>query len=235
MKTAYLDKYLNLGFIKTWRFYLQRGYLICFTGVDGSGKTTHAKSLLRFLEYNGYPCKYVRGALRPILSYAFFIFTRLIGYWKSKKQDAFTNPLENAPQGIAKKLAALLRFLFFIDFHIKTLLKIRLPLVFGKTLICDRYFYDLLMELELNNISSKFFAYILSRTLPRPIIVFLMDAPATTIKSRRNFSLEEIKLKRRTFLRMYKNFNFIIINSQIDYWCNQKRIQKLTLSSISHN
>lgn|GEM_PF-6212494 len=211
---------------------MKKGFIICFTGVDGTGKTTHAGALLKFLKDNGCSCVYVWGAFHPILSYTFFALTRLFGYWKIIRKNAFTNPLEHAPERIAKNFACVLRLLFFIDFQIKTLLKIRLPLLLGKNIICDRYFYDLLMELELINLSSKNFVYLMLRTLPQPLITFLMDANETAIKERRNFSLKELQSKRKIFLRMGKSFNFVVINSQLDYSYNQKKIQDLTLDRI---
>ena len=207
-------------------------FLICFTGIDGSGKTTHARALLKFLKKNGYSCVYVWGAFRPILSYTFFASTRLFGYWKIIRKNAFTNPLEYAPKKVAKNFSWVMRLFFFIDFQIKTLLKIRLPLLLGKNIICDRYFYDLLIELELINLSSKNFVYLMLRTLPQPLITFLMDANENAINKRRNFSLKELQSKRKIFLRMGKSFNFIVINSELDYSNNQKRIQELTFANI---
>jgi len=211
---------------------LKKGFIICFTGVDGAGKTTHARALLKFLKDNGYSCVYVWGAFRPILSYTFFAFTRLFGYWKIIRKNAFTNPLEYAPERIAKNFALVMRLFFFIDFQIKTLLKIWLPLLLGKNIICDRYFYDLLMELEVINFSSKNFVYLMLRTLPQPLITFLMDANENAINERRNFSLEELQSKRKIFLRMGKFFNFVVINSELDFSNNQKRIQELTFANI---
>jgi dTMP kinase len=211
---------------------LKKGFIICFTGVDGTGKTTHARALLKFLKDNGCSCVYVWGAFRPILSYTFFAFTRFLGYWKIIRKNAFTNPLEYTPEKVAKNFAWVMRLLFFIDFQIKTLLKIRLPLLLGKNIICDRYFYDLLMELEVINFSSKKFVYLMLRTLPQPLITFLMDADENAIYQRRKCSLKELQYKRKIFLRMGKTFNFVKINSQLDYSYNQKKIQDLTLDCI---
>lgn len=204
----------------------RKSLLICFTGVDGSGKTTHAKFLIRYLNENGYSCTYVWGALRPIFSYFFFAFTRLMGYWKEVKKNAYTNPLENANKKLAKKLGFLLRFLYFVDFQIKAF-KIRVPLMLKKIVICDRYFYDLLMELERSNLSSQKFSNILYNTLPHPTITFLLDAPENLTSERRRFLYIDQKSKRRIFLKMSKTFNFIIINSSEDFLYNQKRIRDI--------
>ena len=210
-----------------------RSFLICFTGVDGSGKTTHAKSLIISLDEMGYSCKYVWGASRPILSYAFFIFTRLLGYWKKTRKNAYTDPLEYAPRNIAEKLGMVYRFFLFLDFQIKISLKIRLPLILRKPVVCDRYFYDLLMELQLSNVSSERFTTILSKTLPQPVITFLLDVPETLANQRRGFSCEELGAKRRVFLQIGKFFGFVIVDSSKDFSSNQKRIRALTLARVS--
>jgi len=210
-----------------------RSFLTCFTGVDGSGKTTHAKSLIKSLNEMGYSCKYVWGASRPILSYAFFIFTRLLGYWKKTRKNAYTDPLEYAPRNIAEKLGMVYRFFLFLDFQIKTSLKIRLPLILRKPVVCDRYFYDLLMELQLSNVSSERFTTILSKTLPQPVITFLLDVPETLANQRRGLSCEELGAKRRVFLQIGKFFGFVIVDSSKDFSSNQKRIRALTLARVS--
>lgn len=212
---------------------MRRGFLICFTGVDGSGKTTHAKSLIKFLNEMGYSCKYVWGASRPILSYTFFAITKLLGYWKETRKNAYTDPLEYAPKNIAKKLGVVYRFFLFLDFQIKTWLKIRFPLILGKIVVCDRYFYDLLMELEFSNVSSERFITVLSKTLPQPLITYLLDAPENLTNQRRGFSREELAAKRRVFLQIGKFFGFVIVDSSRDFLSNQKRIRALTLAYIS--
>jgi dTMP kinase len=209
-----------------------RSSLICFTGIDGSGKTTHAKSLIKHLDENGCSCKYVWGASRPFLSYIFFVFTKILGYWKKTRKNAYTDPLEYAPKNVANKLGIIWRFFLFLDFHIKTAFVTRLPLILGKTVICDRYFYDLLMELQLSNVSTERFIRMLSKTLPQPLITFLLDVPETLANQRRGFPLEELAAKRKVFLQMGKTFDLVIVDSSKNFLNNQKRIRTLTCMKL---
>jgi len=211
---------------------MQKSFLICFTGVDGSGKTTHAKSLMNYLNEKGFSCMLVWGASRLILSYPFFGFTRMLGYWREVRKNAYTDPLEFAPRHVAKKLEILLRILLFIDFQIRTSLKIRLPLILGKSVVCDRYFYDLLMELHLSSINSERFTTMLSRSLPQPLITFLMDAPEPLTSQRRGFSSRELAAKRQTFLRLGRLYSFAIVDASKDFLSNQKKIRALALARI---
>jgi len=209
-----------------------RSFLICFTGVDGSGKTTHAKFLKKYLEEHGYSCRYVWGASRPFLSYFFFAFTRVLGYWKNTKKNAYTDPLEYAPRLLSTKFGKIWRLFLFIDYQLKALAKIRLPLLMGKVVICDRYFYDLLMELRLSNVSSKRFALLLSKSMPKPLVTFLMGAPETLARSRRNFSYDFFSKRNGVFLDLAKSFNFRVVNSSEALLENRRKIRQEILREI---
>jgi len=202
-----------------------RNLLICFTGVDGSGKTTHAIFLKEFLEERGYSCKYVWGASRPFLSYFFFVFTRALGYWKSIKRNAYTDPLEHAPRQLVVKLSKIWRLCLYVDIQLKVLLKIRLPLLMGNMVICDRYFYDLLMELQLSNAFSERFLINLSKSLPKPIVTFLMNVPTALAESRRGFSHQYYEKRRDAFMDLRKAFGFKIIDSSKEISNNQRTIR----------
>jgi dTMP kinase len=214
----------------------KKGFLICFTGVDGSGKTSHAKSLLAFLSEKGYGCVYVWAASILIFSYPFFGFCRLLGYWRKIKEDLYTDPLEFAPERLRKGILGFAwRFFLFLDFHVKTLVKIRIPLFFGKIVICDRYIYGILLELVLSNLYSNTFGAFLVRTLPSPAVVFLTDVPENIAFRRRDISKNLLREKRKTYLKMTKTFNFIVINTQADFQTNQDQIRRETLSKLENS
>jgi dTMP kinase len=212
---------------------IRKGFLVCFAGVDGSGKTTHAKSLKKYLEKQDYSCIYVWGAFRPYFSYLFFIFTRSLGYWKYTKRDAYTDPLEYAPKHLLNKLGKIWRLFIFFDYQLKIFTRIRLPLIFGKVVICDRYFYDLLMELKLSNISSKNFDLLLPKTVPRALVTFLLDAPESLASRRRDFPEDFFFGRRRVLLEFATSFDFVIIDSRKDLSENQQEIREELLRRLS--
>jgi len=207
---------------------MSKGLIVCFTGVDGSGKSTHARSLMNHLETKGYACKYVWGASRPILSYVFLILTRFLGYWQKTQRDAYTDPLQYAPMLLRHKLAKLWFLFLFADFQMRTLLEMGWSLLAGRLVVCDRYFYDSLMDLEVSCIFSEKYATILSRTMPKPLIVFLMDAPPSLTSKRRDFSFDELSAKRNAFLKLSKIFPFIVVDSSRGLLDNQMEIRTIT-------
>jgi dTMP kinase len=212
--------------------WMKKSHLICFTGVDGSGKTSHAKALLGYLETKGYACKYVWGASRPVFSYLFFAFARVFGFWKETKKDAYTDPLEYADRRLIKILAPVWHLFLFVDFQLRTSFRIRYSLMSGKTVVCDRYFYDMLTDLSVTEKSSDEFASLISRTVPTPAIGFLLDAPENVTGGRRPISMQELHAKRMTFLAIAKVFDLIRIDSSQDFSANQQRIRALTLAKI---
>ena len=207
----------------------KRGVLVCVIGLDGSGKTTHTKHLTKFLLEKGYSAKYVWAASKPFFSYFLFGFTRFLGYWKTSREDAFTDPLELAPEPVREKFGLLLRVLFFVDFNLRTIIKIRLPLLSGRIIVCDRYVYDMIMDLVSSDLYSfKWYSLIL-RTVPQPDIAFFLDADAEVICSRRsNFSINTMRRKRKVYFRFAEIFGFHIFNTSNSFIENQNRIREET-------
>lgn len=211
----------------------RKGFLICFIGVDGSGKTTQANSLINHLQEKGYPCKYVWAASRPILAYIFFAVTRLLGYWKRTRTDAYTDPLDLAPEGFRDKLGSIWRFFVFLDFQIKTLITVELPLVFGRIVVCDRYVYDLMMELIVSKLYSARFGKLILQTAPTPHITFLMDVPEDIAHLRRdNIPLSALWARRKVFLNLGKILGFEILDASDDSKINMQKIRNKTISRL---
>jgi len=210
----------------------QSGFLICFTGIDGSGKTTHAKSLVGFLNKRGYACIYVWAASRPILSLIFFAITRVLGYWKTTKKNMYTDPLEFAPYRMRSKLGLIWRLLLFTDFQIKVLATTKPLLARGRVVICDRYIYDIVMELQQSKLYTTRFGRCLSKTVPRPLITFLMDIPESIAGLRRGIPVEELSARRELFLRLAETYDFIIVDSTKDFSENQRKIRNRLWSRL---
>ncbi len=207
----------------------RRGVLICFTGIDGSGKSSHAKSLFRYLTARGYSCSYRWGGIKMFLSYFFFALTRLLGYWKEEQLNGeySVNPIGNAPKRIRERaLIPLFRFCIFADFQIKTLLKVRLPLLFGKTVILDRYVYDLVVGLKTSGLSTDAKVKLFLQTVPSSNLVFFLDAPVSVISARRSSPTADIQRSKRNYLLLARSSGFCILDSSNDFSKNQLEIRR---------
>jgi len=211
-----------------------RKLLVCFVGVDGSGKTTHAKSLSRFLLNKGYSVKYVHAATRPILTYPFLIITRVFGYWKSMKKNAYTDPLDLlASLEVKRALGSLYRCLIFLDYLIINLIRIQIPRLLSSCVICDRYVYDLIIDLALSELHSNSFANLLLLSTSRPGKVFFMQSNEDVLSQRRpDFTEMEIQAKANAYGRLAILLDFETIRTEDQFEKNQEHIRNIILSML---
>jgi dTMP kinase len=208
--------------------------LLCFVGVDGSGKTSHASQLALYLSKKGYSCKCVRVVSRPILLYFFLIFTKLCGYWGPIKKGAWLNPIFNAPKPVAKNLGKIYRFLLLIDYALIIFWKIILPTCFVRILICDRYVYDVIMELAIRNLLTKRFTTVIFAISPAPDMIFFLNVSANDIKKRRpEFSPIFLMKKQTIYGNLLKGLNLYTVDTSKPFNLNQLYIRRITHRILS--
>jgi thymidylate kinase len=197
---------------------MKKAVLICFVGIDGSGKTTQAKALAKALTSEGFDCRYVwnsyvPGLIRPFIAIGKLAFFRgkdalkHYGQYSETRDRLFSSSLT----------AALYRGLLLLDYSLQVMPRIRLKLALGKNLICDRYIYDTVadMTVELGYSAEKrkrlmkgFF-----RFFPRPDLVFLIDAPeAIAAQRKKEHPVELLRERRRVYLDMARECGMIVMD-----------------------
>jgi len=195
------------------------GFLICFTGMDGSGKTTNARLLTSWMKSQNVEADYVWNMLeapllKPLTLLASLLLLRtnhvLADYSKytRSKKYALRNPL---------LLKAYINLLVF-DLLIRVLFKVYLRLLLGRVVVCDRYVFDLIatmmadLELPLQRILS--IIQIPLKAFPRPEITFLMDVPEAVALTRKCDipSIEFLKRRRQAYLTIGRKFKMVILN-----------------------
>jgi len=123
--------------------------LIALSGLDGSGKTKHARVLQKaFRTCTGVEARYVwsRAGSLPLTNVVLRILRKLkIDYRRDRRHLQSANewkpPREKATLALWSMLNALDLILFFF-------FKVTIPLVFGKVVIADRFIDDSLVDLE---------------------------------------------------------------------------------------
>jgi len=212
-----------------------KGFLVCFTGIDGAGKTTLSKELVELLNKKGIECKYVYGRLNPFFLKPFIV---LGGWIFLRKRDITKNYSEyaNTKRKAIKKYSFFSRIyqkIFLFDYLLQILFKVKLPLIFGKNIVCDRYVYDTAItdlsvdmgysHSEIRTLIKKFF-YI----APKPNLVFLMDLPEEIAFQRKDDtpSIEYLKERRRFYLDVGKEEEMIILNGSKNLDELKRYIQK---------
>ncbi len=183
--------------------------LICFTGIDGSGKTSLANSAVQILKEQGVSARQVWGAhqmwlLKPFVQLGMMIFLHhslkdiykdYTGYYSSIKKASRRRVLVSVYQNWA-----------LLEYFLQVLLKVRIPLMFGKSIVCDRYIYDTMVQLHVNlgytkdELRSKLAR--VARFYPAARMTFFVDVPEEVAYQRKGDipSVEYLKLRREAYL-----------------------------------
>lgn len=202
---------------------------VCFTGIDGTGKTTLSKELVELLNKKGVKCKYVYGRLNPFILKPFI----LVGEWIFlHEKDMFRNYSEysNTKRRAIEKYSFLSRVyqqILLLDYVIQIFFRVKLPLIFGKNIICDRYVYDTVitdLSVDMNYSKDKVTNMLnnLLRFFPKPDITFLIDVPEEMAYKRKDDtpSIEYLKERRMVYLDVGKEYRMVILDGS-------KKLEKL--------
>lgn len=198
----------------------KRGVLICFIGVDGSGKTTQAKALHESLARTGIKTRYVwirfePKLIKPLVAMAkglFFrgkdVFSDYAGYVKTKR---------NLSQNTV--LLTTYQYLLLLDYFLQIFQRVKVPLMRGEVIVCDRYIHDTVADLAVDygysdEETQKLLRSYL-RLFPNPDLVFLLDLPEQLAYQRKGDvpSIDYLAQRRKIYLNMGKEYNVVALDA----------------------
>jgi len=215
----------------------QHGSLICFTGIDGSGKTTQAKLLVDWLESIGVKSMYIwsRGEVRTIRSILLFMGRKALGTsareiardkksyaeYQSRKSKFMENPLVRIPWSV----------MAYVEHLIQINLDIRRKIRDGFVVVCDRYLWDSNVDIAVSNnknaewLSSGLNRF-MRRLIPKPTISFFIDIPPEEAMKRKNDipSYDYVRKRAELYRYLAKGNPFIMINGCEDVAAIQNKI-----------
>ena len=166
------------------RLQAQQRFLVSFSGIDGSGKSTVARAVQRALEQCGIRTRYVwsRGGSSGLAGTLVAGGKRLLGTFSPPPEDL---PRGATPAFIETRRAELFRrplvralwpWLVLIDLAWTYTRKVRLPLLLGRVVLCDRYVADAVAEL-----GSRLRHQAVPNTLPARLLRMLSPKPDAAI------------------------------------------------------
>jgi thymidylate kinase len=203
----------------------KRGLLICFTGIDGSGKTTQAERLLAWLQSRGIKSTYVwsRGEVLAIRRVMLILGRRILGAsehrivadkalyreYQFKKSKLLRNPFVRGMWSAMVRLEHLIQINRDIRGSIRA----------GNVVVCDRYLWDSTVDLAaLNNKKPEWLLNRVNkfmwRLIPRPTLTFLLDIPADEALKRKDDipSSEYVYSRIEHYRHLAKNCRIILID-----------------------
>ena len=167
--------------------------IIAICGMDGSGKTTLAQKLLSQLRKKGLPAEFFHGHTYAVSS-----------------DSGGLKPAQ------VKKLSGLFRFLLPLAYcdNIFTYFFRYRPRARRRILILDRYFYDKVARMLYFGICGKTLAKLYARSLPRPELVFFLDAPEDVVYARKKeYEYDKLQIFRRAYLCLAPVINARVIDT----------------------
>jgi len=200
----------------------KKGILICFIGIDGSGKSSLAKKAKEILLNYGIESKYVWGGynlfvLRPIVKMVRKVVARRHNPFKD--YSLYHSSLKKL--GRRKFLFKTYKYLLLLEYLIEVLIKIRIPLWLKKNIIADRYIFDTATNISSNyDLSFEEYKRLIDnlfRLCPMPDIVYFIDIPEeVALKRKKDIPSLEYLINRRKYYRKISDYYNVITLDGLD-------------------
>ena len=177
-----------------------RPHFIYITGADGTGKSTQAQLLLERLRRQGVRCRHVWLRFPFFLSVPLLAYARWRGFSWVEKHGSTRHgywDFQSSPL-----LRALLPWSVLFDAALAAAFRIYWPLCTGRTVVCERFVLDMLVDLMVafgsrmmhRKMPGTFYRYL----IPRRASIVILGLDATTIRQRR----PDLKTDRRLESRL---------------------------------
>jgi thymidylate kinase len=178
--------------------------VVSFSGIDGAGKSTQIRKLCTFLTAAGFRVRLLAfwedvatlARLREFIGHAAFGGDRGVG--------SPAKPVNRRDKNVRSWYMTPARFLlYFLDAVWLRLLVAKTRREEAEVAIFDRYLYDELANLELNNPITQAYVRLLLKFVPRPDIAYLLDADPIRARERKpEYPLEFLHSNRASYLAL---------------------------------
>ena len=195
------------------RRHQRRVVLLSFSGIDGAGKSTQIISLRTQLQDAGFRVHLLAfwddiamlRHSREVMSYTAFKGERGVG--------APDKPVNRQDKNVkAWYLTAARWFLYFLDAVSLSIKVASVTPASADVIICDRYTYDELANLTLDNALVRGYAHALLKFVPKPDIAFLIDADPVQARERKpEYPLEFLQVNRATYLEIARMAGMTVV------------------------
>lgn len=183
---------------------VQKPFLVSFSGLDGSGKTTQIENLRSHLDAAGLKSvlitfwddvvvgtKYREGFVHKV-------------YGSEKGIGAPGKPVERRDKNVRRWYLTLARHaLYFVDAVHLCEVVARARRGSPDVIIMDRYIYDELANLPIANSLSRGFIRAVGALVPRPDIAYLLDADVEAARARKpEYPVDFMHKCRQAYMRL---------------------------------
>lgn len=217
--------------------------LFCLVGLDGAGKSTQARFLGEALAQSGQKSQYAWLRWDLFLLKPFHRAAKLLVLKAARVERTDFNAIVRTKRGIAGgNLGAAWLQLRYFDYLIKACVKLAVPLLLGKVVIADRYYYDAIVDVVSDfqlppDAVPKLTRHAMLRRCPQPAIVFFLDiAPQDSLRRQSDIpSFEHLSRQRDVLLKLSEIYGWVQLDASADQMEIHDRILREVSASLRLN
>lgn len=186
----------------------KKSMFICITGIDGVGKTTHVNLILEHLRNKGVKCEYKWLRFHHLISLPLLAFCRLAGYTRVSTLGG-TQKCSYHEFYRSGFIAFVYPWILLMDTVLFTTVKVYIPMLFGTTIVCDRFVYDTLIDVVVATrdlgICNKTVGKLFLKLIPENARIVMLCLDKATVLSRREELMDDVTFDER--YELYKSFS----------------------------
>ncbi len=169
----------------------------------------------------GIRCHYVYARLTPFILKPLILIGRLI-FLRGKSMFRDYSEYSTAKKRVIKDHPILSRInqqILWLDCLMQILFKVKLPLLLGRSIVCDRYIYDtvindLAIDMDYSEKEARKILERYSSVFPRPDLVFLIDVPVEIALQRKGDvpSLSYLERRSKLYQSIQREYGMISLD-----------------------
>ena len=186
----------------------EKPMFICITGIDGVGKTTHVNLILEHLRNKGIKCEYKWLRFHHLISLPLLAFCRLAGYTRVSTLGD-TQKCSYHEFYRSDFISFVYPWILLMDTVLFTTVKVYIPMLYGNTIVCDRFVYDTLIDVAVatrdHKIYDKAVGKLFLKLIPENARIVMLNLDKAIVISRREELMDDVTFDER--YELYRSFS----------------------------